>query len=167
MHFSFDKSSFGHVLIYYIRFSNIQRGVYRCEGYDHEICSICSNDISADRDIAIPETNVTCGEAFDYAKSWKNGTAECDGVQVFAQQACCQKNSIFNIDDALDAAEGISSNVVGPCPFCSNMTVVKDLVIPEGDGATCGEVFDYAKTLKVNSDSCQEIQPAEVICCLP
>ena len=127
MHFSFHKSSFGHVLIYYIRFSNIQRGVYRCEGYDHEICSICSNDISADRDIAIPETNVTCGEAFDYAKSWKNGTAECDGMQVFAQQACCQKNSIFNIDDALDAAEGIIGDA-------SNLDDFDDFILGDEDG---------------------------------
>ena len=137
------------------------RGVYRCEGYDKDICIWCPNGLSVESDFVIPESEgTTCGEIyFAYVTTLKNGTAECDRVQL-AQQVCCPEKI-----SALDAV-ATSSNAGGPCPFCLNKTVNEDLALPEY-ATTCGEVSEYAMTLEVNSESCQEIQPAEEICCLP
>ena len=137
------------------------RGLYRCEGYDKDICSFCPNGLSVESDFVIPDSGgAKCGGiSFAYLSALKNGTAECDGVQL-AQQVCCPEK-----DSALDSV-ATSSNAGGPCPFCLNKTLNEDLALPEY-ATTCGEVSEYAMTLEVNSESCQEIQPAEEICCLP
>ena len=51
------------------------------------------------------------------------------------------------------------------CRFCPNGVSYPDLMLPVQNGATCGQIADYAQTLTAWNPLCATAEYAEVLCC--
>ena len=102
---------------------------------------------------------MTCDVIPPYAKT-NPGTEACFGIQL-AEQFCCPgiNQTSTGGNATLDTATG---KVV--CPFCLDKLINKDIAISEFD-TNCAEMEMYASSLDVNIDPCNQILPAEAICC--
>ena len=115
-------------------------------------CSFCKDGLSLDEDFIIPgdEANgATCGDIYLYANLLKDGLAECTNIQR-AEAICCPRM------------------VTNPCSVCTDGLVLdEDFVIPfpQAEGATCGELVEYAQFVEGGSEECSSIQLVEFMCC--
>ena len=107
---------------------------------------------------------MTCDVIPPYAKT-NPGTEACFGIQL-AEQFCCPgiNQTSTGGNATLDTATGNSTTTSGTCPFCLDKLINKDIAISEFD-TNCAEMEMYASSLDVNTDPCNEILPAEAICC--
>lgn len=113
-------------------------------------CDFCKAEgVTAGDDALISEEGdgFTCGQATFYAGTLEGTAEQCSMVQG-AELFCCP------------TAPKTS------CDFCkSGVTAGDDFVIPESEGATCGQAVIFTTTLDGASDSCAEVQQAELLCC--
>jgi len=143
------------------------QGAYRCEGIE-SICSFCPGGVIDD--FVIPGSdNVTCGVLPPYASTLDPQSSQCTEVQL-AEQFCCSSiiNEISAVSNTtLDTDTGNSTATPSgtACPFCLDKSIDKSITIPEFD-TNCAELEVYASSLNVNTDPCNEILPAEAICCV-
>ena len=142
------------------------RGVYRCEGIEDH-CSFCPGGVVDD--FVIPGSdNVTCGVLPPYAVTLDPESSQCTEVQLAEQFCCLGSNETSTVGNTtLDTAAGNSTTVSSgaTCPFCLDKSIDKSITIPDFD-TNCAELEIYASTLNVNTDPCNEILPAEAICCV-
>ena len=110
---------------------------------------------------------MTCGVLPPYASTLDPESSQCTEVRL-AEQFCCssinETSTVGNTTLDTDTGNSTATPSGTACPFCLDKSIDKSITIPEFD-TNCAELEGYASSLNVNTDPCNEILPAEAICC--
>ena len=110
------------------------------------VCPFCTEGLTVEPSLEVPGADgASCEDLVTYASFIEEESTSCDEVKG-AEILCCPSGNI--------------------CPFCSDgLLVDSSTLVPGADGATCGEINDYAAFVQEGSTTCDEVQLGEVVCC--
>lgn len=110
------------------------------------VCPFCTEGLTAEPSLEVPGADgATCEDLVTYASFIEEESTSCDEVKG-AEILCCPSGNV--------------------CPFCSDgLLVESSTLVPGADGATCGEIIDYAAFVQEGSTTCDDVLLGEIICC--
>jgi len=119
-------------------------------------CPWCTNGLSVDSSFSIPmaPNGETCGDLETYAPNTEAESDDCN-LMLMAEMACCPSEGA-----TLEPADS-------PCPWCVNGIEIDGATPIPGapNGEKCEDLVNFKTLVEADSDECNLMLAAEMICC--